>query len=378
MKATKSLLKHIANDDKAAATKETKQTLIGDDEDESTETPIWLTLTTKKHIADTRRLKPGKITLPHPINTSATQTICLITADPQRTYKDLVAHPSFPAELRSRITRVIGVKKVKAKYSQYEAQRQLLAEHDLFIADDRIITQLPKLLGKTFYKSAAKRPIPVNMQAPAPRSEGKRIARAKGVGAERAVIEPAKLAKEIQRTLDSALIALAPSTQTAVRVALAGWKAEEVAANVEAVAKELIDRFVPQKWRGVRALHIKGPNTAALPIWLADELWVDEKDVLAEPTAEELAAMAEAGEEANVGKKRKRVAGEDKDAKKVKNEAKPESEDKNLEKEIAERKEKLKKQKAAAAESVVEEVSVPKKEEAKNEVKKTKKRKSAA
>lgn len=252
----------------------------------------------------------------------------------------------------------------------------MLAEHDLFIADDRIITQLPKILGKTFYKSAAKRPIPVNMQAPAPRSEGKKIARAKGVGAERAVIEPAKLAKEIQKTLDSALIALAPSTQTAVRVALAGFSAEEVAANVEAVSKELIDKFVPQKWRGVRALHIKGPNTAALPIWLADELWVDEKDVLAEPTAEEAAAKAE--EEAAGGKKRKRVAGgEEEKAKKSKAEAaKPESDDKNLEKEIVERKEKLKKQKAAAAESLKEEVSVPKKEEAKKEVKKTKKRKS--
>ena len=43
MKATKALLKHIANDDKAAATKETKQTLIGDDEDESTEV-IWARL----------------------------------------------------------------------------------------------------------------------------------------------------------------------------------------------------------------------------------------------------------------------------------------------------------------------------------------------
>lgn len=378
MKATKALLKHIANDDKAAAATETKQTLIGDDEDESTETPIWLTLTTKKHIADTRRLKPGKITLPHPINTSPTQTICLITADPQRTYKDLVAHPSFPAELRSRISRVIGVKKVKAKYSQYEAQRQLLAEHDLFIADDRIITQLPKILGKTFYKSTAKRPIPVNMQAPAPRSEGKKIARAKGVGAERAVIEPAKLAKEIQKALDSALIALAPSTQTSVRVALAGFSAEEVAANVEAVSKELVDKFVPQKWRGVRALHIKGPNTAALPIWLADELWVDEKDVLAEPTAEEAALKAE--EDAAGGKKRKRVAsGEEEKAKKSKAEAsKPESDDKNLEKEIADRKEKLKKQKAAAAESVKEEVSVPKKEEVKKEVKKSKKRKSVS
>lgn len=368
MKAANALLKHIESADKQAPN-DGKKDLLEDDE-ESSETPIWLTLTTKKHIVDTRRLKPGKITLPYPINTSATQTICLITADPQRTYKDLVASPAFPAELRSRITRIIGVKKVKAKYSQYEAQRQLLVEHDLFIADDRIITQLPKLLGKTFYKTAAKRPIPVNMQAPAPRSEGKRIAREKGPGAERAVIEPAKLAKEIQKTLDSALVALTPSTQTAVRVALAGWKAEEVAANVEAVTKELIDKFVPQKWRGVRALHIKGPNTAALPIWLADELWVDEKDVLAEPVENE-------AEEANVGKKRK-ASGEETDKKAKKGKADlPESGDKTLGKEIAARKEKLKKQKVTAAESVVEEVSVPKTEEEKP-VKKTKKRKSTA
>jgi len=342
-------------------------------------------LTTKKHIVDTKRLKPGKVSLPHPINTAATQTICLITADPQRTYKDLIASPAFPAELRARITRVIGVTKVKAKFHQYEAQRQLLAEHDLFLADDRIITQLPKLLGKTFYKSSTKRPIPLNMQAPAPRSEeGKRIAKAKGEGVVKDVIEVPKLAKEIEKTLNSALVALAPSTQTSVRVALAGWKAEDVAENIEAVVKELIEKFVPQKWRGVRALHIKGPNTAALPIWLADELWTDDKDVLEDAPEGEVPAVA--AEEANIGKKRKRAAGEDaaeepKTDKKAKKSKKvlAESDDKTLDKEIALRKEKLKKQKEAAAKSVIEEVSVPaaaKKEKAEKPTK-SKKRKAS-
>src|SRR5450432_3977788 len=96
-----------------------KQNLLAGPEDnedgQMNETPIWLNLTTKKHIIDQKRLKPAKIALPHPLSTSATTTICLITADPQRTYKDIVASPAFPAELRSRITRVIGVKKVKAK-----------------------------------------------------------------------------------------------------------------------------------------------------------------------------------------------------------------------------------------------------------------------
>jgi ribosome biogenesis protein UTP30 len=355
-----------------------KRNLLEGTEDEEgselDETPVWLNLTTKKHIVDQKRLKPSKISLPHPLNTSASTTICLITADPQRTYKDIVASPAFPSELRSRITRVIGVHKIKAKFHQYEAQRQLLAEHGIFLADDRIITQLPKLLGKTFYKSSTKRPIPINMQAPAPRTDGKRVARAKGDGAGKETVSPQKLAAEIEKTLKAALVALSPSTLTSVRIGLAGWSAEKLAENITAVANELIVKFVPKKWRGVRALHIKGPATMALPIWLADELWTDEADVLEEGTEE-----AKAIEAPNVGKKRKAIEGaeeepkNEKKVKKMKNLPLPESNDNNLDKEIALRKERLKKQKAEAAASVEDEVPKPK-----SQARKTKKSKAVA
>lgn len=363
------------------STSEKRDLLAGgeDEQDgETDETPIWLQLTTKKHIVDQKRLKPSKIALPHPLNTSATTTICLITADPQRTYKDIVASPAFPAELRSRVTRVIGVHKVKAKFSQYEAQRKLFAEHDLFLADDRIITQLPKILGKTFYKSTAKRPVPVNMQAPAPKNDGKRIARAKGEDKE--TISPQKLADEIEKTLSAALVALSPSTLTSVRIGMAGWPAEKVAENIEVVTNELITKFVPQKWRNVRAIHIKGPETASLPIWLADELWADEKDVL-EETPKDVKAITN-GETPNVGKKRKAIeaAQEERKTEQKGKKAKtakllPESNDNNLDKEIALRKEKLKKQKEEAAASADDEI--PKASKAKAAGKKTKKSKAA-
>merc|ERR1712144_177357 len=48
-----------------------------------------------------------------------------------------------------------------------------------------------------------------------------------------------------------------------------------------------------------RSILVKGPETAALPIWLADELWVDEKAVLGEEEASKITAQA------NIGKKRK-------------------------------------------------------------------------
>lgn len=212
------------------------------------------------------------------------------------------------------------------------------------------------------------------MQAPAPRTDGKRVARAKGDGTVKETISPQKLAAEIEKTLKAALVALSPSTLTSVRIGLAGWSADKLAENITAVANELITKFVPKKWRGVRALHIKGPETTALPIWLADELWTDEADVLEEETEE-----AKAIEAPNVGKKRKAIEGaeeEPKDEKKVKK-AKtvplPESNDNNLDKEIALRKERLKKQKAEAAASVEDEV--PK---VKSQAKKTKKTKAVA
>jgi ribosome biogenesis protein UTP30 len=375
VKASQSLLKHMASSASTAAATD-KKSLLADNEDDIkeklNETPIWLTLTTKKHIVDAARLKPGKIALPHSLDRDASRTICLITADPQRTYKDLIAHPSFPADLRARITRVVGVKKVKAKYSQYEAQRALLGEHDIFLADDRIVTQLPKLLGKTFYKSSAKRPIPISMQGAAPRAEGKRISKKDREGDDktRTVIEPAKLAKEISKALDATLVALAPSVTTSVRVALAGWTAKDVAENVERVSNELIDRFVPKKWRGVRSLHIKGPETASLPIWLADELWEDANDVV----EEELVGESADKTEANVGKKRKADGEQEaKSGKKSKkDEEKPESNDNKLDKEIALRKEKLKAQKEAAKKEVADIPAVaPKSAEKKNKKRKS-------
>lgn len=347
-KASSALLKHIKSTEKAGSTSKPNLLASADDDEEqdNDSTPIWLTLTTKKHIIDQKRLKPAKISVPHPLNTSPNTTICLITVDPQRTYKDIIASPAFPSALGARITRVIGITKLRAKFNQYEAQRKLFAEHDIFLADDRIITLLSKALGKTFYKTTAKRPIPVSLAEPVPRTDGKKIARAKGASN---AGSPKAIAAEIEKAIQSALVHLSPSTNTSVRVGYSNWGAEKLAENVEAVANGLIEKFVPKKWRGVKALHIKGPETTSLPIWLADEMWVDEEDVL-EPSAVV----------ANVGKKRKVRELEGTVGEAEKEEGKKlklmESNDDKLDKEIALRKEKLRKQKAEAAKDVEDDV----------------------
>lgn len=388
LKASSTLLLAIEKSSKEKSLKSGKKNVLDEATGASTalsETPIWLIITTKRYIKDSHGLKPHKLVLPHPLDLSAQSsdstisaaspppsTICLITADPQRAYKNIVASPSFPADLRSRVTRVIGVEKLRAKYNQYEAQRQLLSEHDVFLADERIISRLPKLLGKTFYRSTTKRPVPVLLAAPRPRDPSdprKRLpAPPKKKGAEKVEERPTnagspeQIAAEIRKALGAALVNLAPSASTAVRVAWAGWPAEHVAENVRAAAEAIVDKWVPQGWDNVRAVYIKGPETISLPVWQTSELWLGEGDVIPDGDEKEqqVGKKKKKDKVANGERKRKSLdmpaeseVQEDEQPKKKKvKKALPESNDDALDRQIAERKAALKKQKAAAKKTV--------------------------
>ena len=212
----------------------------------------------------------------------------------------------------------------------------------MFLADDRIINRLPKVLGKTFYKNNQKRPVPVVLSAKKGKKvNGKREKPANDAGVNAGT--PEEVAKEIEKALSSALVSLSPSTNTAVKIGWSNWTSKQIAENVEAVASGLVEKWVPQKWRNVRSIYIKGPDTIALPIWLTDELWLEEKDVVADDSEER--------KKTSNGKKRKQTdAVEEKSNKKAKN--LPEGNDDQLDKQIAERKDKLKKAKAKARKAI--------------------------
>ncbi|WPG97870.1 ribosomal protein L1 [Acrodontium crateriforme] len=291
LRATTALLKKLQSEEVSKKDTAEKSDLLADaDEDEVADSiPVWLVLSTKKHIIDKQRLKPGKIVLPNPYLDANDETlrICLITADPQRKYKDLIADESFPLELGKRVSRVVGITKLKAKYKSFEARRQLFDEYDVFLADDRIITYLPTVLGKVFYKSGSKRPIPVTLEGKRQSIDEKGNKRRKlaegGSKVTKSDVKPSDIAQQIERTLSSTLVHLAPSTTTAVKVGTQSMEPKQLQENIEHVTNSLVEKYVPQKWQNVRSVHIKGPNTVALPIWMTTELWEDEKDVLDEP-----------------------------------------------------------------------------------------------
>ncbi|RMZ79907.1 hypothetical protein DV738_g3067, partial [Chaetothyriales sp. CBS 135597] len=301
LKASRALLEHLKRENKrieqAAVKKELLRTDDSDGEDDAADdaTPIWLSLTTKQHIVDRNCLRPSKAKVPHSLTSSPNLSICIITADPQRAVKNIVADPRFPTELAGKIERVIGLTKLLARYKSFEQRRELRSQHDVFLADDRIITRLPKALGKVFYQGTAKRPIPINI-ALIPRDEaGKKIKKVKPApgtkkdAAEKTALfaSPEIVAKEISRALDSVPITVKQGTNTAVRVGLSSFTPEQLVDNINAVVSHVIEKHVVKGWRNVKAIHIKTPASMALPIWLADELWTETNKVVEQPANEE-------------------------------------------------------------------------------------------
>lgn len=82
----------------------------------------------------------------YPLVDPRTESVCLITKDPQRHYKDLLERHRIRF-----ISRVVGVGKLKGKFKAFEARRLLLKENAMFLADERVIALLPRLLGSKWF-----------------------------------------------------------------------------------------------------------------------------------------------------------------------------------------------------------------------------------
>ena len=115
------------------------------DSTSSTSDQVFLQITVKK-LDKSKMMKPIRIPLKHSLHDQSSLSVCLLVKDPQREYTDLLTTLNIKL-----IERVVGVSKLKGKFKAFDARRQLLQDHDLFLADDRILPLLPKLLGKKWF-----------------------------------------------------------------------------------------------------------------------------------------------------------------------------------------------------------------------------------
>lgn len=187
------------------------------------------------------RTNPYRVELPHPLY-DENHEVCLLISDranaknklDKKTAKERIEKEGL------KIAKVIPLSKLKTDYFAYEAKRKLCGSYDMFLADDRILADLPKLLGKAFYKKK-KHPIPVN------------LSRAQWTG-------------QITAALNSTFVYLSGGSCSVVKVARVSQPREEIVANVEAVVEGLAQQ-IPKKWANIRAVFLKTLESTALPLY---------------------------------------------------------------------------------------------------------------
>ncbi|CAD6890366.1 unnamed protein product [Tilletia laevis] len=241
--------------------------------------------------------KPAQVALPHPLLSSESASVCLIVKDPQREYKDLLAS----LNIRS-IARVVGVTKLKGKFAPFEARRQLMSDHDLFLVDDRVVGMMPRLLGKKWMDSK-KPPIPVKLT------------------------HTRHLAQELDRAIGSTYYNPTRGSCLTIRIgSLVAHTPQQLVDNLEAAIPAVIQRLKPidsddpasataetpatrSRWNNVQAIELKTGSSMALPVWTSSlaERWVGmEQESAKAKEVRELKAAKRAAKEAKDVERKKR------------------------------------------------------------------------
>uniref|UniRef100_A0A060TBR1 ARAD1D29194p n=1 Tax=Blastobotrys adeninivorans TaxID=409370 RepID=A0A060TBR1_BLAAD len=250
LEAANALLEYI---NRSSNTPEQDKTSLLDEEEAN---DIYVQINTKKFLSDKKSLKPKRVEIPHPIYSKEETSVCLFSKDPQRSYKDVLQSENSPT--KDLITRVVGVSKLKGKFKAYEARRQLYSSYDLFLADDNVVSVLPKLLGKAFYdRSVSKIPLAV------------RIRSGDSISAERAL-------KEVNSILNSTMFTIPVGTTVSVKVGTSSHSAEQIQENVLAVVDYFTSKVAKKGLDDVRTIEIKSNSSPGLPIFATTSLYTEE------------------------------------------------------------------------------------------------------
>lgn len=117
-----------------------------------------------------------------------------------------------------------------------------MKENDLFLVDDRIMPEMPRVLGKQWLQ-AKKSPIPVTL---------KRV----------------DLKGELERAISSTYLRINKGTSLSIKLgSLGAHSPEDILDNLVAVIPYLAVRLPMGGWDNVQSLHIKTTTSASLPIW---------------------------------------------------------------------------------------------------------------
>lgn len=199
---------------------------------------FYLVLTLNNIPQKSTRTNPYKIPLPHPLIQDS--QICLIIDDrPKSKLTKKAAKNKVQADNVS-VAKVLKFTKLRSEYKSYDDKRKLCESFDMFFSDKGVVTYLPKMLGKVFFKKK-KLPLPVNLS----HNNWK---------------------EQIERGRCSGLLRMNTGTCSVVKVGRVSMKVEEIVENVVEGINGVVG-FVPEMWEGVRSLHLRLLDSMALPLY---------------------------------------------------------------------------------------------------------------
>jgi len=162
------------------------------------------------------------------------------------------------------ISKVISLSSLRTSYARFSSRRELRDSYDVFLADDRILPMLAKVLGSTFF-SRKKQPIAVD------------------------VTKARSLKTRLCSALAKPTIVLRAGNCLAANLAHTDMPLDHVVENVVAGVGRLVEDLVPRQWSGLLNVHLKLPGSVALPVWTADENVCDDALVAEKNTGDDTA-----------------------------------------------------------------------------------------
>lgn len=194
---------------------------------------VYVIVTVKK-LATKERHKPYRIPLRVPLY-DETKSVCLIIKNSEEEHVEELENMGIP-----QIKQVVTMNQLKTEFKPYQARRLLMADHDLFLTDDRIIPYLPQLLGVKFFK-AKKLPSPVNLLAD-------------------------DMEQELKKALSCTYFRTSKGTCNSFKVGTTEMSAVHLADNIM-TAMEVVPKCIPSGWENILSIGIKTGNSLTLPIY---------------------------------------------------------------------------------------------------------------
>lgn len=218
------------------------------DEDEF----FYIMLSLKKTSPAQRSDKPVRIPVPHPLYDFEGAEICLFVKDDKSGEGHKNAKKRLAQyEKKAGISKVVGTSKLRTKFESFEQKRILCGQYDLFLADDRILPSLPKLIGKQFFRKK-KQPIPIKLS-------GK------------------DWSLQFDKARRCTVLIQSGGSCISIKVARSSFSEQDIVTNIQAVLNGAV-AHIPKKWANVQAVFLKTADSVALPVYQCSP---DDKTVIA-------------------------------------------------------------------------------------------------